>query len=131
MESTNLSDRSSLSSYFNLNLPSPWTAIKTSLSMTRSTSFQSHSPERHTNRSGKVLCNVGAQSLISRRRKYRKIMVVFEDRMRESNTLYREHQRILDISRRLSEQNEYFSLGFFCPICANLLQANSSSCSTI
>jgi hypothetical protein len=30
--------------------------------------------------------------------------------MRESNTLYREHQRVLDVSRRLSEQNEYVLL---------------------
>jgi hypothetical protein len=40
------------------------------------------------------------------RRKYRKIMVKFEEKMRESNTLFKEEQRILDISRRLSEQNE-------------------------
>jgi len=40
------------------------------------------------------------------RRKYRKIMVKFEEKMRESNTLFREEQRILDISRRLSEQND-------------------------
>jgi len=40
------------------------------------------------------------------RRKYRKIMVKFEEKMRESNNLFREEQRIFDISRRLSEQNE-------------------------
>jgi hypothetical protein len=40
------------------------------------------------------------------RRKYRKIMVKFEEKMRESTTLFKEEQRILDISRRLSEQNE-------------------------
>ncbi|KAF7504162.1 hypothetical protein GJ744_002631 [Endocarpon pusillum] len=42
----------------------------------------------------------------SYRRKYRKIMVKFEDRMRESNNLYSKHQRLLDISRRLGEQND-------------------------
>ena len=41
------------------------------------------------------------------RRKYRKIMVKFEEKMRESNTLFKEEQRILDISRRLAEQNEF------------------------
>jgi len=34
-------------------------------------------------------------------------MVKFEEKMRESTTLFKEEQRILDISRRLSEQNEY------------------------
>jgi hypothetical protein len=38
-------------------------------------------------------------------------MVKFEEKMRESNTLFREEQRILDISRRLSEQNEYVITG--------------------
>jgi hypothetical protein len=33
-------------------------------------------------------------------------MVKFEEKMRESNTLFREEQRIIDISRRLAEQNE-------------------------
>ena len=65
------------------------------------------------------------------RRKYRKIMVVFEDKMRESNTLYREHQRILNISRRLSEQNEYVLTNIPVRSCTDLLQVNYSSCSTI
>jgi hypothetical protein len=43
----------------------------------------------------------------SYRRKYRKIMVVFEENMRESNSLFKEEQRLLDISQRLAEQNEY------------------------
>jgi IEC3 subunit of the Ino80 complex, chromatin re-modelling len=48
-------------------------------------------------------------------------MVMFEDKMRESNTLYREHQRILDISRRLSEQNEYvFLLVTLVYLCSNI-----------
>lgn len=47
-------------------------------------------------------------------------MVNFEDKMRESTTLYREQQRILDISRRLSEQNEYISAGDPFEILAHL-----------
>jgi hypothetical protein len=43
---------------------------------------------------------------LSCRRKYRKIMVVFEEKMRESNSLFKEEQRILDISQRLAEQTE-------------------------
>ena len=41
-----------------------------------------------------------------RRRKYRKIMVTFEEKMRESNSLFRDEQRIMDISQRLAEQKE-------------------------
>ena len=37
-------------------------------------------------------------------------MVIFEEKIRESNTLFREHQRIMDIPRRLSQQNEYVQL---------------------
>lgn len=44
------------------------------------------------------------------RRKYRKIMVTFDQKMRESNQLFREHVRVMDISRRLSEQNESVTL---------------------
>ena len=40
------------------------------------------------------------------RRKYRKIMVTFDHKMRESNSLFREHLRVMDISRRLAEQHE-------------------------
>jgi hypothetical protein len=50
---------------------------------------------------------VRTAKLTCTRRKYRKIMVKFEDKMRESNNLFKEEQRILDISGRLSEQNEY------------------------
>ena len=42
----------------------------------------------------------------SYRRKYRKIMVDFEDAMKECNHLFREEQRVLDISQRLVEQND-------------------------
>jgi len=42
----------------------------------------------------------------SYRRKYRKIMVTFEERMRESNSLFKEEQRIMDISLRLAEQTD-------------------------
>ena len=45
-------------------------------------------------------------TLTPTRRKYGKIMVVFEETMRESNTLFKDEQKILDISRRLAEQNE-------------------------
>jgi len=41
------------------------------------------------------------------RRKYRKIMVTFEEKMRESTSLFRDEQRIFDISQRLAEQTEY------------------------
>jgi hypothetical protein len=40
------------------------------------------------------------------RRKYRKIMVNFERRMQESNNLFRDEQKINDISQRLAEQTE-------------------------
>lgn len=40
------------------------------------------------------------------RRKYRKIMVTFEEETKESNNLFREEQRINDISQRLAEQTE-------------------------
>ncbi|KAK5057753.1 hypothetical protein LTR84_011754 [Exophiala bonariae] len=42
----------------------------------------------------------------SYRRKYRKIMVTFEEKMRESNTLFKEEQRIQDIAQRLAEQTD-------------------------
>ncbi|OAP58894.1 hypothetical protein AYL99_06191 [Fonsecaea erecta] len=42
----------------------------------------------------------------SYRRKYRKIMVTFEEKMREGNTLFKEEQRIMDISLRLAEQTD-------------------------
>jgi IEC3 subunit of the Ino80 complex, chromatin re-modelling len=59
-------------------------------------------------------------------------MVRFEDRMKESNTLYKEHQRILDVSRRLSEQNEYVATTSFSnPTYTHLHQVNYSSFSTI
>ncbi len=34
-------------------------------------------------------------------------MVNFEEKMRESSQLFREEQRIIDISQRLAEQTEY------------------------
>ena len=42
----------------------------------------------------------------SYRRKYRKIMVNFEHKMRENTSLFKDEQRILDISQRLAEQTE-------------------------
>ncbi|ETI29463.1 hypothetical protein G647_01916 [Cladophialophora carrionii CBS 160.54] len=42
----------------------------------------------------------------SYRRKYRKIMVTFEEKMRESNSLFKEEQRITDIAQRLAEQTD-------------------------
>lgn len=42
----------------------------------------------------------------SYRRKYRKIMVRFERQMRESTTLFKDQQRIEDISQRIAEQND-------------------------
>ena len=42
----------------------------------------------------------------SYRRKYRKTMVKFEHKMRENTSLFRDEQRILDISHRLVEQTE-------------------------
>ncbi|KAK4942458.1 hypothetical protein LTR10_017754 [Elasticomyces elasticus] len=42
----------------------------------------------------------------SYRRKYRKIMVTFEEKTRESTSLFKEEQRILDISQRLAEQTD-------------------------
>ncbi|KAK5449570.1 hypothetical protein LTS15_008645 [Exophiala xenobiotica] len=42
----------------------------------------------------------------SYRRKYRKIMVTFEEKTRESTTLFKEEHRILDISQRLAEQTD-------------------------
>jgi hypothetical protein len=35
-------------------------------------------------------------------------MVTFEERMRESNSLFKEEQRLMDISLRLAEQTEYW-----------------------
>ncbi|RMZ85484.1 hypothetical protein DV737_g729, partial [Chaetothyriales sp. CBS 132003] len=42
----------------------------------------------------------------SYRRKYRKIMVHFQHKMQESNTLFKDEQRMLDISLRLAEQTD-------------------------
>ncbi len=42
----------------------------------------------------------------SYRRKYRKIMVNFEHKLRENTSLFKDEQRILDISQRLAEQTE-------------------------
>ncbi|EXJ85001.1 hypothetical protein A1O3_05676 [Capronia epimyces CBS 606.96] len=47
-----------------------------------------------------------AASRKSYRRKYRKSMVTFEEKMRENTSLFREEQRIMDISERLAEQND-------------------------
>ncbi|KPI37232.1 uncharacterized protein AB675_1476 [Cyphellophora attinorum] len=47
-----------------------------------------------------------AASKKSYRRKYRKMMVTFEQRMRESTALYRDEQKMLQISQRLAEQND-------------------------
>ncbi|RMD40995.1 hypothetical protein DV735_g4123, partial [Chaetothyriales sp. CBS 134920] len=42
----------------------------------------------------------------SYRRKYRKIMVHFQQKMQESNSLFKDEQRMLDISLRLAEQTD-------------------------
>ena len=42
----------------------------------------------------------------SYRRKYRKIMVNFQQKMQESTSLFKDEQRILDISQRLAEQTD-------------------------
>ncbi|KAJ9611453.1 hypothetical protein H2200_004637 [Cladophialophora chaetospira] len=58
---------------------------------------------------GEPKTEISDQQTLSRksyRRKYRKIMVTFEERMRESNALFREEQRIMDISQRLAEQTD-------------------------
>lgn len=34
-------------------------------------------------------------------------MITFEEKMRESNDVFKEEQKMLDITRRLVEQNEY------------------------
>jgi hypothetical protein len=47
-----------------------------------------------------------ASSRKSYRRKYRKIMVSFERKMQESNGLFRDEQKIFDISQRLAEQTD-------------------------
>ncbi|KIX06863.1 uncharacterized protein Z518_04839 [Rhinocladiella mackenziei CBS 650.93] len=47
-----------------------------------------------------------AASKKSYRRKYRKIMVSFEEKMRDNSALFKEEQRILDISQRLAEQTD-------------------------
>lgn len=41
------------------------------------------------------------------RKKYRKMRVRFDERMRESNTLFREEHKAIALARRLQEQNEY------------------------
>ncbi|KIW74674.1 hypothetical protein Z517_11444 [Fonsecaea pedrosoi CBS 271.37] len=53
-----------------------------------------------------VLSDQPLSSRKSYRRKYRKIMVTFEEKMREGNTLFKEEQRIMDISLRLAEQTD-------------------------
>lgn len=53
----------------------------------------------------------------SYRRKYRKAMVRFEKEMRESNALFRDQERLYDISQRIAEQNDQ--------ILALLLELNS------
>ena len=50
---------------------------------------------------------LAAASLISCRKKYRKMRVRFDERMRESNTLFREEHKAIALARRLQEQNEY------------------------
>ena len=45
--------------------------------------------------------------LMQSRKKYYKIRATFDQKMRESNSIFREEQRMQDISRRLAEQNEY------------------------
>ncbi|KAI9699715.1 MAG: hypothetical protein M1836_002749 [Candelina mexicana] len=43
---------------------------------------------------------------ISYRKKYRKMKHQFEEKMKESSSLFKEEQRALDIARRLQEQND-------------------------
>ncbi|KAK4918377.1 hypothetical protein LTR66_016876 [Elasticomyces elasticus] len=40
------------------------------------------------------------------RRKYRKIMVRFEDEMKASSSLFKDHQRLQDVTQRLAEQTD-------------------------
>lgn len=66
----------------------------------------------------------------SYRRKYRKIMVNFERRMQESNSLFRDEQKIFDISQRLAEQTEYVSVrlsGILANISVNCCNCWSTS----
>ena len=44
--------------------------------------------------------------LIRDRKKYRKMKHTFEEKMRESTSLFKEEQRATDIARRLQENNE-------------------------
>lgn len=41
------------------------------------------------------------------RRKYAKLKIKFEQAMRQSNALVKEELRIIDLAKRLKEQNEY------------------------
>ena len=71
------------------------------------------SPVQKAEASPDALAKVSSKSF---RRKYRKIMVIFEEKMRESNRLFRDHVRVMDISRRLSEQNESVPLALPCSV---------------
>ncbi|KAI9761005.1 MAG: hypothetical protein M1835_000069 [Candelina submexicana] len=62
---------------------------------------------------------------ISYRKKYRKMKHQFEEKMKESSSLFKEEQRALDIARRLQEQNEYVTPQTF-PIYFGLLTFTSS-----
>ena len=41
------------------------------------------------------------------RRKYAKLKIKFEQAMRQSNAFIKEELRIIDLAKRLKEQNEY------------------------
>lgn len=47
---------------------------------------------------------------VARRKKYRKMKHTFEEKMRESNSLFREEQKAMELARRLQEQNEWVTL---------------------
>ena len=47
------------------------------------------------------------RELTTSRKKFRKMKYKFEQKMRESDQLFREEQRAHDTSRRLAEENEY------------------------
>ena len=52
-----------------------------------------------------------ASELTSSRKKYRKLKLQFEEKMRESNNHYVEQHKAVKVAKRLQEQNEYVVSG--------------------
>lgn len=75
------------------------------------------SPLHTAHQDGSAYPSTVLHSTKSYRRKYRKIMVKFERQMRESSSLFKDQQRLYDISQRIAEQNDQ--------ILALLLELNS------